>query len=389
VEDAVLSIEFRIETDDRSTAALRAEVRAFLAAERAAGTFVPRQNAWTRYAPEFSRRCGEQGYIGMTWPRRHGGHDRSERERFAVCEEMLAAGAPVGAHWIADRQSGGQILRFGSDRLKDKVLPAIAAGRCYFAIGMSEPDSGSDLASVRTRASRVEGGWRIEGRKVWTTNAHHAHHLIALVRTGGQRQEADRRAGLTQMVVDLMSPGIEIRPILNISGEREFNEVVFDGCFVADDHVLGIPGEGWQSVTNELALERSGPDRFLSLMPLMQLLVSEAARSGGERAKIEVGHFLASLVALRGMSASVAAMVEGGRRPETEAALVKDVGTGFEQELAEVARRLLPTMPDTSEDSDPAAWALAAAILEAPSFTLRGGTREILRQIIARGLGAR
>ena len=384
-----MPIDFRVEADDGSTGAVRAAVRAFIAAERDAGTFVPRQNAWTRYSAEFSRRCGECGYIGMTWPKAYGGHERPQRERFVMCEEMLAAGAPVGAHWIADRQSGSQILRFGSDRLKQELLPSIAAGRCFFAIGMSEPDSGSDLASVRTRASRADGGWRIEGRKIWTTNAHLAHYLIALVRTGGPRQETDRRAGLTQMVVNLASPGLAIRPILNISVEREFNEVVFDGCFVPDDHVLGAVGEGWQGVTNELALERSGPDRFLSLMPLMQLLVRAAAQSGSERARVEVGRLVASLVTLRGMSASVAAMIEKGRKPETEAALVKDVGTSFEQETAEVARRLLTVMPDISDDADPIARALAAGILEAPSFTLRGGTREILRGLIARGLGAR
>ncbi len=384
-----MSFDFPIEMNGRSTASLRGEVRAFLAAEQAAGVFTPRQNAWTRYSVEFTRDCAAHGYIGMTWPKRYGGHERSERDRFVVCEEMLAAGAPVGAHWIADRQSGGQILRFGSDRLKDELLPAIAAGRCFFAIGMSEPDSGSDLASVRTRASRTEGGWLIEGRKVWTTNAHLAHYLIALVRTAGARQETDRRAGLTQMVVELKTPGIDIRPILNISGEREFNEVVFDGCFVPDHHVLGSPGEGWQAVTNELGLERSGPDRFLTLMPLMQHLVRAAARSRSERAQVEIGHLLASLISLRGMSASVASMIGNGRKPETQAALVKDVGTSFEQETAEETRRLLPTMPDTSEDADPVARALAAAILESPSFTLRGGTREILRGIIARGMGVR
>ncbi|MFI5011621.1 MAG: acyl-CoA dehydrogenase family protein [Hyphomicrobiales bacterium] len=384
-----MSIEFRVEPGEASTRSLRAEVRAFIAAEKAAGVFVPRQNAWTRYNTEFSRHCGERGYIGMTWPRAYGGHERPERERFVMCEEMLAVGAPVGAHWIADRQSGGQILRFGSERLKRELLPPIAAGRCFFAIGMSEPDSGSDLASVRTRALRADGGWRIEGRKVWTTNAHLAHYLIALVRTSGPRQESDRRAGLTQMVVDLASPGIEIRPILNISGEREFNEVVFDGCFVPADHVLGAVGEGWQAVTNELALERSGPDRFLSLMPLMQLLVRAAAQSGSERAQVEVGRLLAHLAALRGMSASVATMIEKGGKPETEAALVKDVGTSFEQETSEIARGLLPLLPDMSEDADPLARAIAMAVLEAPSFTLRGGTREILRGIIARGLGAR
>lgn len=381
--------ELRAVVETPELVALRREVRDFLAEETAAGRIAPRNNAWLRYDPDFSRRCGRRGYIGMRWPRRYGGQERSERERFVVAEEMLAAGAPVGAHWIADRQSGGQILRFGTEKARAELLPRIAAGECYFAIGMSEPDSGSDLASVSTRARRVEGGWRISGRKVWTSNAHNAHYLIALVRTA-PADPADRRAGLTQMIVDLAAPGITISPIHNLSGEREFNEVLFEDCPVGDDMVLGEVGAGWACVVNELALERSGPDRFMSVFPLLSEMFRSPHSGDGHRrdAEVGIGQLLAHLIALRGMSHAVAALLDEGHAPETAAALVKDVGNSFEQAIPETGRRLFPLAP-MSPPPVPLAGMLAQATLDAPSFSLRGGTREVLRGIIARGLGLR
>ncbi|MCC6008972.1 MAG: acyl-CoA dehydrogenase family protein [Rhodobacteraceae bacterium] len=382
-------VELRAIPETPELAALRCELRDFLATEITAGRIALRNNSWLRYDAAFSRRCGQRGYVGMRWPRRYGGQERSERERFVVAEEMLAAGAPVGAHWIADRQSGGQILRFGTERARTELLPRIAAGMCFFAIGMSEPDSGSDLASVTTRARKVEGGWRITGRKVWTTNAHNAHYLIALVRTSPP-DPANRRAGLTQMIVDLTAPGIEISPIYNISGEREFNEILFEDCPVGDDMVLGEVGSGWACVVNELALERSGPDRYMSAFPLLAELfraqISDTAMPPGTGS--ETGRLLAHLIALRSMSHSVAAMLDEGHAPETEAALVKDVGNAFEQAIPESGRRLFPLSPSLPPP-EPLAEMLAQVTRDAPSFSLRGGTREVLRGIIARGLGLR
>ena len=144
--------------------------------------------------PPSAEALGARGWIGMTWPTRYGGHERSALERYVVIEELLAAGAPVYAHWVADRQSGPLLLRFGSEEQRQTILPRIAAGECYFAIGMSEPDSGSDLASVRTRAERTNDGWRIDGTKVWTSNAHRSHYMIALCCTGPARRGPARRA---------------------------------------------------------------------------------------------------------------------------------------------------------------------------------------------------
>jgi alkylation response protein AidB-like acyl-CoA dehydrogenase len=304
-----------------------------------------------------------------------------------VVEEMLAAGAPCGAHWIADRQSGPQILKHGSERARRTILPRIAAGDCYFGIGMSEPDSGSDLAAVRTRAEKTDGGWRINGSKIWTSNAHRVHYLIVLVRTAPQGD--DRHAGLSQLIVDTGAPGIEVRPIRNMAGGHEFNEVFFRDCFVPDDMIVGEPGAGWTMVTGELAFERAGPDRFLSDVRLLVELIDRIGGTPDGRQAAEIGRLVAHLAALRRMSASIAGLVERGESPAVEAALVKDVGTAFERELPEVARRLVPVEPSVDDDADAFSEAMAQVLLHAPSFTIRGGTREVLRGMIARGLGLR
>jgi alkylation response protein AidB-like acyl-CoA dehydrogenase len=380
--------EFRFEAVRMPAAAesLRREVRAFIAAEVARGAFTPSRNSWSSFDPEFSRRCGERGYIGMRWPKQYGGQERSALERYVVTEEMLAGGAPVGAHWVADRQSGQQILRYGSERAKRTILPKIAAGTCFFSIGMSEPDSGSDLAAVRTRAARVEGGWKISGTKIWTSGAHRTNYLIALARTAPK--EEDRHAGMTQFIVDLSHPGVGVRPIHNLYGGHDFNEVVFDEYFVADDMVMGEPGMGWKLVTGELAFERSGPDRFLSTYQLLLESIRAIGPNPDARSASEIGRFVAHLATLRRMSTSIAGMLERGAQPIVEAALVKDIGTAFEREIPETVRHLIPTEP-TLGDGASYAELLGMTILRAPGFTLRGGTREILRGMIARGLGLR
>lgn len=366
---------------------MRRRMRAFLAEEYAQNRFQPHRNSWTSFDADFSQRAGAAGFIGITWPKRYGGQALSNLERFVITEEMLAGGAPCGAHWIADRQSGPQILRHGSQRMKELILPRIAAGECFFGIGMSEPDSGSDLAATRTRATKVEGGWVINGQKIWTSNAHRAHYIIALVRTASVGE--NRHAGLTQFIVDMTSPGLTVRPIRNLSGSHEFNEVFFRDCFVPDDAMVGGEGDGWSMVTGELAFERSGPDRFLSDYRLLVELIDKVGKQPDKRQAAEIGRLISHVAALRRMSTSVAGLLEQGANPAVEAALVKDLGTGFEREVPEVARRLLPVEASLDESDDRFSETLAHVLLNAPSFTLRGGTREILRGMIARGLGLR
>lgn len=368
--------------------ALRAEVREFLGAEQAAGRFVPHCDAWLSAAdPAFSRRLGERGWLGMTFPREYGGTEAGALARFVVTEELLAAGAPVAGHWIADRQSGPSIFRFGTEEQKRSYLPGIARGEIWFAIGMSEPDSGSDLASVRTRATRVEGGWRVNGTKVWTSGAHHAHAMITLVRTAAL-DTTQRHAGLSQLIIDLDAPGIQINPIRLLSGAHHFNEVLLDDVFVPDERVLGEIGDGWRQVTSELAWERSGPERFLSTFPLLTAAVDHLANAESSSASVSIGTLVARIWTLRQMSIAVASRLDAGQSPDIEAALVKDLGTLFEGILTDTVRMLVRTEPDAASN-DILTRLLAESVLQMPGFTLRGGTNEILRGVVAKGLGVR
>lgn len=364
----------------------RRAIRAFLAEEIAQERFAPHRCTWSSFDPDFSRRLGAAGFIGITWPAGHGGKDASMLTRFVITEELLAAGSPCGAHWIADRQSGPQILHHGSERAKAEILPAIVQGECYFGIGMSEPGAGSDLAAVRTRATRVEGGWSISGQKIWTTNAHRVHYMIVLARTG--EPGANRHEGLTQFIVDMGSQGVSPRGITDLAGNHEFNEVFFDDCFVPDDMVVGNVGEGWSLVTGELAFERSTPDRFLTDYQLFRALVDRVGPEPDRGQAVRIGAMVAELASLRRMSISVSGMLERGAQPVVQAAMVKDLGTAFERSVPEIAREMVQVEP-TRETQDPFVEALADTILRAPSFTLRGGTREILKSMIARGLDLR
>jgi alkylation response protein AidB-like acyl-CoA dehydrogenase len=373
----------------REAETLRAEVRAFLSESFAEGGWQRNSDFGAGFSPEFTRKLAAKGWVGMTWPKKYGGRERSMLERYVVTEELLAAGAPVFAHWIADRQSGPLLLRFGSEAQRQSILPLITAGECYFSIGMSEPDSGSDLASVRTRAERRGRGWRLNGAKVWTSNAHRNHMMIALCRTGEAGE--DRHGGLSQFLIDLKNDDLTINPIINMLGGHEFNEVVFDDMEIPEDRLIGKQGDGWRQVTSELAYERSGPERFLSNFHIFRALVDEIGASPDARQAAALGRLASRLWTLRRMSLSVAAMLEAGESPDVEAAIVKDLGNRFEREVVETARTIVPPQPTglpSGNQGDFAAM-MAEAILRLPSFTLRGGTTEIMRSIIARGLGLR
>jgi len=325
----------------------------------------------------------------MTWPKAYGGHERSAVERSIVIEEMLAASAPVGAHWIGDRQSGPLILRIGTEAQRRQFLPGIAAGDLAFCIGLSEPDSGSDLASLRSRATRVAGGWRLEGRKIWTTHAHNSDFMIGLFRTGGS-PEVEKHKGLSQFLIDLKSSGIAIRRIADLTGEAHFNEITFDEVFVPEDMLIGVEGAGWVQANAELALERSGPDRYMSSYALLPATIDALrAGDGGDRlAARRLGEAVAELVTLREMSLSILGQLGAGASPAQEAALTKDLGTGFEQRLPEMVRDIFGGSAVITE-GDALSEMQAYLTQTVPSFSLRGGTREIMRGIIARGLGLR
>lgn len=367
--------------------AFRHEVKEFLSRELPPAPANVRARSWLAFDAEFSRKLGARGWVGVTLPKRYGGAEMDAFSRFVLMEELLAVGAPVGAHWIADRQSGPLILKFGSEVQKEKYLPAICRGALYFGIGMSEPNAGSDLASVGTRAVRGEKGWRLTGRKIWTTNGHKCDYVIALVRTSGTA--ADRQTGLSQFVVDLQLPGVTVRPIADMTGDAHFSEMFFDDVDLDDDALIGGEGDGWRQVNAELAFERSGPERIYSSIVLLDAWLNWLRRTGRAQGQVEhLGRIAAHLATLRQMSIAVTAKLAAGESPVVEAALMKDLGTEFEQAipaLVEAAVAADPTHP-----ADPELLRTLAYVSHmAPTFSLRGGTREILRGMIARGLGLR
>ena len=338
---------------------------------------------------DFSRAMGRRGWIGMTWPKRYGGQERTAFERFVLIEEMLAAGAPLSAHYTGDRQSGPNILRFGTEEQKMFFCPRIAAGELSFCIGMSEPNSGSDVAGTRTRAVKIDGGYRINGSKLWTSNAHRADYCILFCKMASDgKEETDRHAGATQFLLDLKTPGVEIRPVLNLLGEHNFNEIFLTDVFVPDNLLLGKEGNGWNQLTSELSFERSAPDRFLVLFQMLREMVRMAGPTPDKATAAALGKLIAQLATLRSMSLSIAGMLQDGYDPNNESAVVKDLGTRYEQDIPVVARQLFPTEPEL-EAIDTYVSMIARSTMNAPRFSIQGGTREILRGIIARGLGLR
>ena len=368
--------------------AFRRQIREFLKRELPPIPAEFKANCWGALDADFSRKLGAQGWIGMVWPKRYGGHERSSIERYVLLEELLAAGAPVGAHWIADRQSGPNILKRGSAAQKEKYLPGMARGEIYCCIGMSEPNAGSDLASVRSRAEKLpDGRWKINGQKIWTTNAHHSQLMIALLRTGEYNEKA-KHEGLSQFLLELDTPGITVRPITDLVGAKHFNEVFFQDVVVGAECLLGVEGEGWKQVTGELSLERSGPERYMSSFALFLELLRAVGPTPAEGVKQALGRTAAELWTLRQMSLSVAGQLAAGKDPAVEAAIVKDLGNSFEQALPVLVQSIVDTGVRLEDDSD-LARTLGLLLQTSPSFSLRGGTREILRGIIARGLGLR
>lgn len=368
---------------------LQAEVREFLAMELPRGSFEPGLGMNAAIDREFSAKVGAKGWLGMALPTAYGGHARSAVDRFVVTEELLRWGAPVGYHWVADRQSGPVIAKFGTEFQKQRFLPAVARGEVSFCIGMSEPDSGSDLASIVTSATRDGQGWLVNGRKIWTTGANQHDWIITLCRTTPPDQVSDRRQGLSQMIIDLRSPGVTATPIPFIDGSADFCDVTFDNVFVPDQFVLGEIGAGWSQNTSELSYERGGPDRWLSTYLVVEELLRLHSAAPSNLLPDSVLDVLGDAVAhywiLHQLSLSVARSIDKGGAPAVESALVKEMGTRFEQDVLTAVLATVDRAPNMVSES-PFERLLVASALTAPSFTIRGGTNEILRSVAAKGL---
>jgi acyl-CoA dehydrogenase len=361
-------------------AELREQVRELTGRWREAGRFTPRPDAWLRgFDRDFSKALAAEGWIGITWPRDLGGAERSNLARLAITEELLRAGAPVAAHWIADRQIGPAILRYGTRRLQEEFLPQIAAGDLCICLGMSETEAGSDLAAVRTTATRIDGGWSITGSKIWTSQAHRSEYAYVLARTDSS---GDKHQGLSEFLLAMDADGVSVEPIVDLQGEHHFNEVRFDDVRIPEHWVIGEVGNGWSQVTDQLAFERGGAERVLSTYPVLEAAIDHLRDSDDTGAIEQLGRLAARVTALRRKVWEVALALDRGEAPVVEAAMTKYLGTAFETEVAHVARELFDVAPRPPSGSP--AGLVGDALLAAPGFSIRGGSSGVLLGIIGR-----
>jgi alkylation response protein AidB-like acyl-CoA dehydrogenase len=380
--------EFRLSRIPEEDEGLRDAVREFLRETMEGVPAYQRARSWAGSDAQFSRKLAERGWLGLTLPAVYGGGGRSAYARFVLAEELLNAGAPVGLHWIADRQSGPLLLKYGSEAQRNFYLPRICRAEAFFCIGMSEPGAGSDLAGIRTRATaNPDSTWSLSGQKIWTTNAHECHYMLAIVRTSDRGE--DRHAGLSQFVVDLSLPGVTVRPIVDLTGDRHFCEVFFDDVQLPADALVGREGQGWEQVMSELSFERSGPERLYSSMVLFDEWLNFLRMADGRRDESVrlAGRLFTALLPIRALLQSVTAKIVQGENPGVEAALVKDMGTGLEQDIVAA---IADDLCSNAETIPPGLLRTVDYLTSiSASFTLRGGARDILRGMIARGLGLR
>lgn len=375
-------MDFALDPALHALAEEAATVGAALAARRR-----HREDGWLiGHDRDAARTLADRGWLGMTWPEEFGGGGRTPLERFVVFEALIGAGAPLATSYFADRQIGPTLLQFGTDDQRRRWLPGILAGTSMWCVGMSEPDAGSDVASLRTRAEPDgHGGWRIHGAKVWTSGARHADWCYLIARTD---PTARPHAGLSEFVVDMASPGIEIRPIVDPTGDDHFCEVRFDDVAVPGDHLIGTPNGSFRQVMRQMEHERGGIDRLVSNHRLYLDVRPEADRSDPrvrqELAAIESAYRIGRLLVLREVL---------GQAPPAFSAAAKTFGTEHEQRVAAFCASVLgpaaTAWPAAGVD-DPLGLAarVARSVVYAPAYTLMGGTTQILRTILAeRNLG--
>ena len=351
--------------------ALRERARA-VAAEGVA-TFGLHHDSWVNgYSPEFARRLAAEGWIGMGWPVEHGGGGRPPIERVIVAEELIAAGAPIAAMWVADRQMGPSIIAHGTAEQQARFLPGMLTADEAWCIGMSEPNAGSDLASLTTSARRVGDVFVVNGQKIWTSGAAVADHCYLICRTSA---EGPPHRGISELIVPMDLPGIEVRPIRDLTTNRHFCEVWFTDVEVPVGHLVGVEGNAFAQTMQQLEHERGGIDRLVSNRPLYDLALARADRSDPlvrqEIAAIETGYRIGRLLVYREVLRQA---------PAGFSAATKCACTEHEQRVAAFAARVLgadATVWDPADRSDP-----ARGIAYAPAYTIMGGTSNVMRTIL-------
>ncbi len=374
----------------------RQEVKDFLQEEIKKGTFKPSCDAWIQgYSPEFTKNVSKKGWIGLTWPKEYGGQGRSHIDRLILTEEMLRYGAPAACHWFADRQIGGGILRYGNEEQKREILPKIMAGEAYVGLGLSEPEAGSDLASLRTKATEDGDDYIIDGQKMWTSCGMFMNYIYLVARTD---PNVPKQRGISEFIFLTNLPGITIIPTIDITGSTAWAEVFFDSVRISKKCMIGEKNRGYYQVLNQLDYERAGLERLMGNYPLFEAIiqfVKETKRNGKPLAKeILIRQRLAQLQVEfdigRLLTYRVVMVMEEGKAPNVEAAMAKAYSTAFEQHLAKTAMEILGLYGQLWAESKyaPILGMASHSYLASTGYSLQAGTSEVLRNVVAtRGLG--
>lgn len=346
-----------------------------------------RQRGDQRFSPEFSRKLSEKGWIGLNWPVEWGGKDRTAVERFILIEELARHDAPLHYHGAAERQVGPSLIRHGTSEQKQEFLPKIVRSELSFCLGLSEPGAGSDLANVATKAVADGDDYVVNGQKIWTSFAHRSDMCWLVVRTS---DTAEKHRGISMLLVDMKSPGITVRPLINMSAEHGFNQVFFKDVRVPRSNLVGDENSGWYILAEHLDFERAGIDRiaysqglFEDCLKIMRGRCTDGQRGGVVRqrlAELSIELAVGRLLAYR-----VACLFDSGVVPNVEVSMAKAFGSEWTQRMANAVYDIAMTHGDTfSREFQERA---ARAYLTSVADTVRAGTSEIQRNIIAqRGL---
>jgi alkylation response protein AidB-like acyl-CoA dehydrogenase len=374
----------------------RQEVKDFLEQEIKEGAWQPSCDAWIQgYSPEFTKKLSKKGWLGLTWPKEYGGQGRSHIDRLILTEELLHYGAPAACHWFADRQIGGGILRYGTEEQKKEILPRIIAGEAYVGLGLSEPEAGSDLASLRTKATESGDEYVIDGQKMWTSCGMFMNYLYMVARTD---PDAPQHRGISEFIFPTDQPGVTITPTIDITGSTAWAEVFFDGLRIPKSCMIGEKNRGFYQVVNQLDYERAGLERLMGNYPLFDAIVKfvKETKWNGDylsrdtlirqklaqlQTEFEVGRLLTYRVVL---------VMEEGKAPNVEASKAKTYSTAFEQHLASLAMDILGPYGQLLAESKyaPIRGMAPHSYLGSKGYSLQAGSSEVLRNVIAtRGLG--
>jgi len=374
----------------------RREVKDFLEGEIARGLFKPGCDGWIHgFSPDFTRKLAQKGWLGLSWPKEFGGQGRSNVDRFILTEEILRYGAPAGLHWFADRQIGRAVMHFGTPEQKQEILPKILQGEAWVGLGLSEPEAGSDLGSVQTRAAEEGDSYIINGQKMWTSCARYMNYMYLVARTD---PTAPKHRGISEFIIPIPLPGINIVPTIDITGTEAWGEVFFDNVKIPKTALIGEKNRGFYQIVNQLDYERSGLERLMGNYPLFEAIVKfskETSRHGkpvcqdplvrDKLARLQVEFEVGRLLTYR-----VALVIDSGRAPNAEAAMAKVYCTAFEQHLADLSTKIVGMYGQLTEDSKwaPVSGMAANSFLASMGYSLQAGTSEILRNVVAtRGLG--